>query len=113
MAMIAELHEHTLTSLSAPQPEIELYYAVDYGKKLFVGRLLSIESGLLKFKFLHSMQNKGCKTFYWPSSADVDIVQPSRLVYGPLQMHLDKRHNFVVDKIDLDKLFRFYRKRAH
>jgi len=52
--MILVLHEKKPNPVPATGPEPESYYVVDYVNKYYIGRLLSIESGLLRFRFLHS-----------------------------------------------------------
>ena len=48
--MIVELHEQKANPVPATGPEPESYYVVDYVNKYYIGRLLAIESGLLRFK---------------------------------------------------------------
>lgn len=109
--MIVELHEQKANPVPATGPEPESYYVVDYVNKYYIGRLLAIESGLLRFKFLHSSQCKGSTTYYWPRRDDINMVHPFCLVYGPVQ--LEGCDPFTVKGVRVDQLFESLKKQRN
>jgi hypothetical protein len=107
--MIAELHKKQLLQIPPPGLQLELYYAVDYIDKFYIGRLISLENGMLKFKFLHSSQITGSIKFYWPRRDDIDTVNQYCCFYGPI--NLNGCGPFTVDNFkEVEKVFHFIKK---
>ena len=59
------------------------YYAVEYQKAFYIGRVLRNKNATLTIKFLHSV---GVKVFDRPKCDDIDDCSPSWLIFGSLQI---------------------------
>jgi len=82
--MIIELHMQAI--LPSPPEDIvhERYYAVEYEKKFYFGRAVSVTGDKVEVKFLHQA---GVQTFDWPMRNDLDTVFKRRVFYGPIELH--------------------------
>ncbi|KAK3746671.1 hypothetical protein QZH41_007951 [Actinostola sp. cb2023] len=84
--MILELHEKELHSFTRPFVQQDRYYAVEYQKTYYFGRVLGSYdgAGFVDFKFLHSTVCSGAKVFAWPRRDDIDRCHSSCVFYGPV-----------------------------
>ena len=82
-SMVVDLNKQKLSPHPATNVELEKYYAVDYLKKFYIGRALSIDGEYVSFKFLHSA---GAMTFNWPGRDDVEAKHTSCVFYGPVKL---------------------------
>ena len=64
--------------------ETEKYYAVDYVKRFYIGRVLQkIDENKFKMKFLSKANSL---EYVWPKREDIDIVHRSCLFFGPIHL---------------------------
>ena len=79
--MIQELHQKKLSPLPPMPIQQREYYAVDYVKNVYIGRVLDVSIDWVHLKFLYKV---GPTTFHWPRRDDVDKVHISTVFYGPV-----------------------------
>ena len=79
--MIQELHQKKLSPLPPMPMQQGEYYAVDYVKNFYIGRVLDATTDCVQFKFVHKV---GATTFHSPRRDDVDKVHISIVFYGPV-----------------------------
>lgn len=82
-AMILELHDKALHSIPPREILPGDYYAVDYVKNYYFGRVLEASEPFMKFKFLHKV---GTGTFDWPERDDIDTPHISCIFFGPVNL---------------------------
>ena len=80
--ILLELHRVKVEDKLQPIQEGE-YYAVEYQKAFYIGRVLRNKNATLTIKFLHSV---GVKVFDRPKCDDIDDYSPSWLIFGSLQI---------------------------
>ena len=80
--MLLELHRMKVEDKLQPIQEGQ-YYAVEYQRAFYIGRILRNMNATLTIKFLHSV---GAKVFDWPTRDDIDDCSPSWLISGPLEI---------------------------
>ena len=80
--MLLEIHRMKVEDKLQPIHEGG-YYAVEYRKAFYIGRILRSKNATLTIKFLHSV---GAKVFDWPKRDGIDDCSPSGLIFGPLQI---------------------------
>ena len=79
--LILELHEQEVQGFDGPAITEGKYYAVEYQKSFYFGRVLkSQDNSRIDFKFLHST---GARVFDWPVRDDIDTCHKSCVFYGP------------------------------
>ena len=108
-SMIIELHMQAI--LPTPPEDIicEKYYAVEYEKKFYFGRGVSVTDDKVEVKFLHQV---GIQTFDWPMRNDLDTVFKRRVFYGPVE--LSGTGPFHIPSLaEITKLFKHLRKQPH
>ena len=108
-SMIIELHMQVI--LPTPPEDIicEKYYAVEYEKKFYFGRVVSVTDDKVEVKFLHQV---GIQTFDWPMRNDLDTVFKRRVFYGPVE--LSGTGPFHIPSLaEITKLFKHLRKQPH
>ena len=80
--MLLELHrikvKHKLQPIQKGQ-----YYAVEYQRAFYIGRILRNMNTTLTIKFVHSVE---AKVFDWPKRDNIDDCSPSWLISGPLEI---------------------------
>lgn len=82
--MILELHEGNLNNPYAFEFNVREYYAVEYLKSYYIGRVLDCpDDNYLQLKFLYST---GARVFDWPRRDDIDKCHQSRVIYGPMKI---------------------------
>lgn len=82
-AMILELHDKALHFISPRGILPGDYYAVDYVKNYYFGRVLEASESFVKLKFLHKV---GTGMFYWPERDDIDSSHISYIFFGPVDL---------------------------
>lgn len=107
--MIIELHMQAI--LPSPPEDIvhERYYAVEYEKKFYFGRAVSVTGDKVEVKFLHQA---GVQTFDWPMRNDLDTVFKRRVFHGPIELHGTGPFH-IPSLAEITKLFKHLRKQPH
>ena len=84
------------------------YYAVDYIKNLYIGRVLDATAEHVKFKFLYKV---GATIFHWPRRKDVDQVHISTIFYGSVSVPSFIIGPFTIPELsEVDKLLKSIQK---
>ena len=99
--MIQELHQKRLCPIPPPTIQPREYYAVDYIKNYYFGRIIDKNDRFVQFKFLHRV---GATTYHWPRRDDMDRVGPvtvPHFISGPFE---------IPEQPAVEKLFRVIRK---
>ena len=99
--MIQELHQKRLCPIPSPTIQPREYYAVDYIKNYYFGRIIDKNDSFVQFKFLHRV---GATTYHWPRRDDMDRVGPvtvPHFISGPFE---------IPEQPAVEKLFRVIRK---
>ena len=107
---ISDVRKHILLSLQRKKLmevpvdgiALEEYYAVNFDKKFYIGRAVSVqESNHIQVKFLH---NARAGKFDWPARDDIDDVHISSIFYGPVE--LDQSGPFTIPKRnEIEKIY--------
>ena len=106
--MIKELHQKKLSPLPPTPVQKGEYYAVDYVKNFYIGRVLDVTKDCVQFKFLHKV---GATTFHWPRREDVDQAHTSSIFYGPVTVPSFISGPFTIPELShVEKLFKLIRK---
>ena len=106
--MIQELHQNKRSALPLMPIQREEYYAVDYVKNFYIGRVLDVIMDFLQLKFLYKV---GATTFHWPKRDDVDQVHISNVFYGPVTVPSFISEPFAIpEQPSVEKLFNLIRK---
>ena len=95
--MIQELHQKRLCPIPPPTIQPREYYAVDYIKNYYFGRIIDKNDSFVQFKFLHRV---GATTYHWPRRDDMDRVGPvtvPHFIGGPFE---------IPEQPAVEKLFR-------
>ncbi len=101
-AMIMELHDQTLHPIPPRGILPGDYYAVDFVKTYYFGRVLEASEPFVKFKFLHKA---GAGTFDWPERDDIDYSHVSCIFFGPVNLQYNRP--FKIEKQPLvEKVFK-------
>lgn len=80
------------------------YYAVDYVKNFYIGRVLDISVDWVHLKFLHKVR---ATTFHWPRRDDVDKVQIWTVFYGPVTVPGFISGPFTIPQFSLENFKEF------
>ena len=80
--MLFSLHRRALHNTAVPAVAIEKYYAIDYLRKYYIGRVLSIANILVTFKFLHRVLDR----YIWSGRDDIEEVTMSCIFFGPIAL---------------------------
>ena len=84
------------------------YYAVDYIKNYYFGRVIDKNDSFVQFKFLHRV---GATTYHWPRRDDMDRVHLSNIFAGPITVpHFISGPFEIPEQPAVEKLFRVIRK---
>ena len=86
-AMIMELHDKALHPIPPRGILPGDYYAVDYVKNYYIGRVLEVSGQFVKFKFLHKA---GLTRFDWPERDDIDRSHISCIFFGPVSLQYNR-----------------------
>lgn len=107
--MIQELHQKKLSPLPPMPIQQGEYYAVDYVKNFYIGRVLDVtDQDCVQFKFLYKV---GATTFHWPRRDDVDQAHISNIFYGPVTVPSFISGPFTIpEQSDVEELFNLIRK---
>ena len=79
--MIVELHEQQIYDLDSPTIVEGRYYAVDYKRLFYFGRVIKCGGPQVTFKFLYSVS---ASSFDWPKRDDIYTCPQSSVFYGPV-----------------------------
>lgn len=79
--MIVELHEQDIYDLDSPVIVEGRYYAVDYKRLFYFGRVIKCTGSQVTFKFLYSVS---ASSFDWPKRDDIYTCPQSSIFYGPV-----------------------------
>ena len=106
--MIQELHQKRLCPNPPPAIQPRKYYAVDYIKNYYFGRIIDKNDSFVQFKFLHRV---GATTYHWPRRDDMDRVHLSNIFAGPVTVpHFISGPFETPEQPAVEKLFRVIRK---
>ena len=105
--MILELHENTLYSMPTKGILPEDYYAVDYVKNYYLGRVLEANEPFVKFKFLHKV---GPSTFDWPERDDIDTIHISCIFFGPVNLQHNRPFK-IEEQAVVEEVFKMLKKK--
>lgn len=106
--MIQELHQKSLCPIPPPTIQPGEYYAVDYVKTYYFGRVMKKSGSFVEFKFLH---RKSASTFHWPRRDDVDRVHFSNIFSDPVTVPQFISGPFEIPELPaVEKLFKVIRK---
>ena len=106
--MIQELHQKRLCPIPPPAIQPREYYAVDYIKNYYFGRVIGKNDCFVQFKFLHRV---GATTYHWPRRDDMDRVHLSNIFAGPVTVpHFISGPFEIPEQPAVEKLFRVIRK---
>ena len=106
--MIQELHQKRLCPIPPPTIQPGEYYAVDYIKNYYFGRVIVKNDSFVQFKFLHRV---GATIYHWPRRDDVDRVHLSNIFAGPITVpHFISGPFEIPEQPAVEKLFRVIRK---
>ena len=106
--MIQELHQKRLCPIPPPTIQPGEYYAVDYIKNYYFGRVIEKNYSFVQFKFLHRVR---ATTYHWPRRDDMDRVQLSNIFAGPITVpHFINGPFEIPEQPAVEKLFRVIRK---
>ena len=106
-AMILELHDKALHSIPPRGILPGDYYAVDYVKNYYFGRVLEASESFVKFKFLHKV---GTGTFDWPERDDIDSSHISCIFFGPVNLRYNRPFKIEKEAV-VEKVFKFLMKK--
>ena len=81
--MIVELHEQLIYDLASPAIVEGSYYAVDYKRLYYFGRVIKFAGSQVTFKFLYSVS---ASSFDWPKRDDIYTCPQSSVFYGPVSI---------------------------
>ena len=79
--MIVELHEQQIYDLDSPAIVEGSYYAVDYNRLFYFGRVIKCAGSQVTFKFLYYVS---ASSFDWPKPDDIYTCPQSSVFYGPV-----------------------------
>ena len=100
--LILELHDKALHCIPPKRILPGDYYAVDYVKNYYFGRVLEASKSSVKFKFL---QKVGTSTFDWHKRDDIDSSHTSCIYFGPVNLRYNKPFKIekeaVVEKVQV------------
>lgn len=106
--MIQELHQKSLCPIPPPTIQPGEYYAVDYVKTYYFGRVMKKSGSFVEFKFLH---RNSASTFHWPRRDDVDTVHFSNIFSDPVTVPQFISGPFEIPELPaVEKLFKVIRK---
>ena len=106
--MIQELHQKRLCPIPPPTIQPGEYYAVDYIKNYYFGRVTEKTGSFVQFKFLHRV---GATTYHWPRREDVERVHLSNIFSGPVTVpHFISGPFEIPEQPAVEKLFKAIRK---
>ena len=106
-AMILELHDKALHSILPRGILPGDYYAVDYVKNYYFGRVLGASESFVKFKFLHKV---GTGTFDWPERDAIDSSHISCIFFGPVSFRYNRQFKIEKEAV-VEKVFKFLMKK--
>ena len=98
--MILELHRNAIQPMPPQMFEVGEYYAVDFVKSFYFGRVLHINDEIITFKYLHPVRlGKDLHNLFdWPRRNDIAEAHVSCVFYGPI--HLQGNSPFTVMELD-------------
>ena len=104
LLMIQELHQKRLCPIPPPTIQPGEYYAADYIKNYYFGRVIDKNDSFVQFKFLHRV---GATTYHWPRREDMDRVHLSNIFSGPITVpHFISGPSEIPEQPAVEKLFR-------
>ena len=90
-----------------PTPQEETYYAVEYQKSFYIGRVLQrSDDSHAMYKFLHKCSSQ---MFDWPKRDDIETCHDSCVFYGPMSV-VGNTPFTSPQLMEIDQVFNWLRK---
>lgn len=106
--MVLELHGGKIQGFDElPTPQEETYYAVEYQKSFYIGRVLQrSDDSHAMYKFLHKCSSQ---MFDWPKRDDIETCHDSCVFYGPVSV-VGNAPFTSPQLMEIDQVFNWLRK---
>lgn len=102
LGMVYNLHRKILYKIPESDVIVEQYYAVDYLTNYYIGRALSTENQMVRFKYLYRV---GADRFDWSRRADINNKHISSVFYGPITLESTGPFGVPMQQ-DIEKIFK-------
>ena len=106
--MVLELHGGKIQGFDElPTPQEETYFAVEYQKSFYIGRVLQrSDDSHAMYKFLHKCSSQ---MFDWPKRDDIETCHDPCVFYGPVSV-VGNAPFTSPQLMEIDQVFNWLRK---